>query len=379
MSTDRRQIEQIIARADKTEAQTPGVLDAEAKSKVAAMRDVLERGLPAAVDVENGIIAEWGSTNLTTRIDNFRWLEVRPEDPVTVEGRDWLDLTAGPLGGGAGPTDLVMFLHSGTWRPGMPKQDMDGRVLDLKSGRLWRIPYSGVGSLPGCFLKGRESVVVTGVDPDRSSFAPYRIDLRDGAVTPLGGGVLESGIVGRPALSPDGKTLALVHLPSVAAPEARQVYRVDVETGEATAIGKPVDANAVSWLPDGKGLILGRMDYPDMKKPWVGMVCRLALDGTLTEMFPGADPAVLDARRMVFRDQSADVWKTCDLGGKDVKLFGDGLKGHAFPAPSPDGKRILFMRIDPEVGPRPYVFNADGTGGKPVTDVPGLWAAPAWR
>jgi hypothetical protein len=164
------------------------------------------------------------------------------------------------------------------------------------------------------------------------------------------------------------------------APSDRQLYLVDVETGDPTPLGKPIDVNAVSWLPDGKGLIVVRTDWPDdPKKSWVGMVCRMDLDGKVTELFPGSDAVVLDAKRMLFKDQSAGVWKTCALDGKDPRLFGDGLKGYFFGAPSPDARRILFMRNDPARGPTPFLFNIDGTGGAAATATPGLWASPHWR
>ena len=375
----RAQSKQVVESADALEARAPGKLPPQVKAQVEAMRDALARGLRAVVDLENGIALEYGTLQVATRIEKFRWLDAPPAGALTVEGRDWLDLTDGPLAAEGGSGELVMLLHAWSWRPGMPKQDMDGRLLDLKSGRVWRVPFPGFATIPGCFLKGRESVVVTGLDRDSSAFALYRVDLRDATVTPLGGDALASGMAGQAALSPDGRTLAVVHIPSLAAPQARQVYLVDVEAGGATPLGAPIDANAISWLPDGEGLILGRTDHPDDEKPWVGTVCRMGLEGKVAELFSGAHPTVLDARRLLYRDQADNLWKTRRFDGTDVSLFGDGLAGHGFPAPSPDGKRVLFMKLDPKTGPRPYVFNADGSGGKRATDMPGMWAGPAWR
>jgi hypothetical protein len=55
------------------------------------------------------------------------------------------------------------------------------------------------------------------------------------------------------------------------------------------------------------------------------------------------------------------------------------MKGCAFPAPSPDGKRLLMMHFQPGKGPEPLIFPLGQNDGKPVTTVPGLWSTPAWR
>ena len=104
-----------------------------------------------------------------------------------------------------------MIAHSGIWRPGMKASDTDGRLLDLRTGRYRRIPFQEGTSLPGCFLKGRTEVAISGVDPFAGVFGLYEVDLKTGENRRLGGERLASGFTLMPALSPDGKTLAVLH------------------------------------------------------------------------------------------------------------------------------------------------------------------------
>ena len=43
----------------------------------------------------------------------------------------------------------------------------------------------------------------------------------------------------------------------------------------------------------------------------------------------------------------AQGWQTCDLAGKNVRPFANGLADYGFPSPGPDGKRILWMHFIP--------------------------------
>ena len=133
-----------------------------------------------------------------------------------------------------------------------------------------------------------------------------------------------------------------------------------------------------SWLPDGRGLIL-LVRVPDVaRNRLIDTIARMDLDGKLTNLREGSMPVVLgDGRRILFEDSK--TWHTCNLDGKDVRPYAEGLKGFGFPAPAPDGKRLLMMRFETGKAPVPVVLPIDSSEGKPATTAPGLWALPAWR
>ena len=191
--------------------------------------------------------------------------------------------------------------------------------------------------------------------------------------------MLAGGFTLFPVLSPDGRTLAVVHKGADERRLDTQVCLVDVETGAARRLGGPHDMAFVSWLPDGRGLIvLVRVPDPARNR-LIDTIARMDLDGKLTDLREGSMPVLLGGgKRILFRDSQSD-WKTCNLDGQDVKPYADGLKGYGFPAPSPDGKRLLMMRFQPGKGPEPVVLPIDAGQGKAATTAPGLWAMPAWR
>ena len=122
-----------------------------------------------------------------------------------------------------------------------------------------------------------------------------------------------------------------------------------MKTGEARLLGKPSKIGApFSWLPDGDGLILKRFEtQDDPKAVEPRILCRLGLDGELTDLRSGDWPVVLrKTRRILFEENATRLWHTCQLDGSDPKLFADGLKGYSMPAVSPDEKRVVFVRYE---------------------------------
>src|SRR5205814_725053 len=158
--------------------------------------------------------------------------------------------------------DLIMIGHNGSWSPGQPSGDLDGVLLDTRTGRLRRIPFQGGIASPGCFLKDRKSVVISGADMANPALRPYVINLSTGENRPLGGELLASGFTLGATLSPDGKTIAVVHKGQNEGLLECQVCLIDIASGKATPLGKPLDTAFLSWRPDGKGLILVTRERP---------------------------------------------------------------------------------------------------------------------
>lgn len=377
-----------LAQIEQFEKQDPGGIARrpELKAQAAALRDALENGLPIDVDVEHGFLTSSGNLKMSTRIENFRWLdgdaaENPPEANVGKGARR--DLSGGPLAGKANLDDLVMVLHAPLWEGGEAKPDADGRIWNIKTGQMWRIAVPGSdGTLPGCFLRGRRSIVVSAVFGETGAFVPCEVNLDTLAVRKLGGDALASGITMGPVLSPDGKTFAVFHADLGRGVMSKQIHLIDLATGAARPIGKPFDATEVCWDPDGRSLFVERVEPSRPGVPGPRSICRMTLDdGTITVFREHAsDPVVLAAqKRVLFRDEAGGIWQTCGLDGKDVQPFGDGLSDYFFPTLSPDGKRVMMMRKDPKRGPSPHVIDISDPTPHRVPTTPGFYGTPAWR
>jgi hypothetical protein len=375
----RKQLEKTFAEFDQFTKENPKqVIPPENARSMELARNLLAHGLSTEIDLKSGMLVQFGAPERRTKLTGFRWLtQVDPKD-FSTEGATWDDYTDDPTSGDR--NDVLMIGHCALWRPGMKTPESDGRLLNVKTGRYRRIPFQGAMSLPGCFTKDRTHVVVTGVDTMNAVMGLYEIDLKTGVNRRLGGDLLSSGFSLFPSLSPDGKTVVVSHKGAAGRILEIQICVVDLATGNARIVGEPRDTGPVSWFPDGKGLLIGDRKSIDMSKPSISTICRLDLDGHLTKLCEGSSPVVLgDGQRILFEDQTTRSWKTCALDGGDVKLYADGMKGCAFPAPSPDGKRLLMMHFQPGKGPEPLIFPLGQNDGKPVTTVPGLWSTPAWR
>src|SRR5207249_4801446 len=174
----------------------------------ADLRDILERGLSLKVELKSGVVVDLANAQRRRSLSDLKWLERAEEKELAAPEGRWIDMTGDPTAGD--PGERVMLGHNGLWRVGLPKGELDARLLDLKSGALRRIPYRGAQSIPGCYSKDRTKVFVTGLT-EESGFGLFEIDLKTGTNRPLGGKLLESGFNFFPTLSPDGKMLAAIH------------------------------------------------------------------------------------------------------------------------------------------------------------------------
>jgi Tol biopolymer transport system component len=377
----RKQLENAIAEFEKVKNKNPGQAVApETARSIDTARDLLKNGLSTEVELESGMLTQFGAPERRTKVTGFRWRAAIDPHEFATDGFKWDDYTSDPTSGDR--DDLLMIGHSASWRPGMKSHETDGRLLDVKTGRYRRIAFRGTMTLPGCFTKDRASVIVTGVDTTNGVMGLYEINLRTGENRQLGGALLANGFSLFPALSPDGKTVAVLHRGPSAATLQVEICLVDLATGNATPLGEPRDTGPVSWLPDGKGLVIADRKTIDVSKPSISTICRLGLDGRLTNLREGINPVVIGngkEQRILYRDLAAQRWNTCAFDGTDVKLYGDGMKSCMFPAPSSDGKRLLMMRFQPGKAPEPVIFPLGQSDGKPATTAPGLWATPAWR
>jgi hypothetical protein len=375
----KKQIVNAIAEFDRFSKENAGKgITPEVIQSIESARDLVARGMSTEIDLQSAMLTEFGAPEKRTKVSGFRWNPQIDPKEFDTSGATWDDYTDDPTNGDL--DDLLMIGHCGVWRPGMASPDTDGRLLDVKTGRYRRIPFQGALTLPGCFTRDRAGVVVSGVDMTSGVMGLYEIDLKTGKNRQFGGELLATGFVLFPALSPDGKTVAVLHKSATDRILDSQICLVDTVTGKAVPLGEPRDFGAVSWLPDGKELIISENKTIDVSKPSISTICRMDRQGKITRLCEGASPVVLsDGKRILFEDQASRTWKTCDLNGSDVKLYADGMKGYAFPRPSPDGKRLLMMRFRSGQAPEPLIFAVGQTEGRAATTAPGLWITPGWR
>ena len=347
-------------------------------------RSVLKDGIPERVSLKTGLILERVNPQMERRFTDLVWLKAVEKDAFAIDGQ-WADFTDDPSAGDV--NELLMISHAGAWRAGMPTNvELGLRLLDLKTGRVRRVPFLGPFARGGCFLPGRRMVLVIGMTLDGARMGLYAVDLKNGRNTELGGEALATGFCHSPAVSPDGGRVAVLRNDfvggSVDDTLKSQLYVVDLEKQETKKVGRAMDCGSVSWLPDGSGFILETRKTIDMNKPSLSSVARMGMDGRVTRLRAGGQPVLLaDGKTIFFREKEAkgDLWKTCDLDGTNAKLFHDGLPGHGFPSLSPDGRRLLMMRFDKDKGPRPRVIDIATGKAKAATNRPGLWAWPCWR
>jgi len=347
----------------------------ELDRNLAAIAGRLKEGNRLRVDASSGLMEHLVMGNLELEYGRVEWLDELPEIPVL---RNYPDFSA-PL-----PEDrdgLVMIGRAGAWQPGYPEMDSGGQLLNLDTGKIVRIPFAGSACMPGCFSDERTKVVVTSRENDGSGVGLYLVDLRKGKQMRLGGGTLVGGLCDHPALSPDGRTLAVTFSRRRA---TRRIHLLSPEHEKPQPLGKPQDIRSLSWVGDGSALI-GLVAGPRGGKGKSGSgfrIVRFGLDGKETgirdDVGRFATVAGKESERVFFQDRD-NLWYTCNLEGKEITRVGDGLKGLAFPAVNPDGTHAVMLERDEQERSWPVV--AELASGKkfPVKVERGRWLLPAWR
>ncbi|HEX7447271.1 MAG TPA: hypothetical protein VF306_06990 [Pirellulales bacterium] len=355
-------------------------LTAQQRHQLDAVEDTLKQGERLGFDQKTGIVIRRGVHGQRSWITNFRWHDSVDEQLYSLAGRKWSDETRDfDL---SHPEDVAMFNHCGMWRAGMSSGvGMTAVLLNLKSGRMRRVPYDDGTAGPGCFSLDGKQVFVSGALGEYGAMGVFQIDLANGSKRRLGRGPSRGSAMVFPTLSPDETTIAAVQTTArvdSSRPKS-QIVLIDVSSGKVTELGDPLYNSQPKWLPDGTGLILGRWNSSDEKDR--STICRLdCATGALTELRPGAVPEVLrKSRRILFETRDDDNrWMTCDLDGSNARIAGGGLRGFSFPSSSSTGEEVLMMKAAPD-GPKPYIVNPVTGKAKAVKVGKGLWAMPTWQ
>ncbi len=342
---------------------------------IAQAEDALAQGNELSVDRRTGVVIEQRSSDLHLRLEDWTWRDSIPPIPSKIKSVLFEEVSDPPT---TEPGRLAMYALSRSWSPGQEADAPETVLVDLADGSYHRIPFRGGHALPGAFLPDRKRVLVLGVDAFDSTVGLDLVDLSTGEVRRLGGETLERGRCASPAISPDGKTVAVAWKPMGGGLED-SIFLVDLETGVARRLGEPRPHFALNWAPDGRSLVLGIRHYDRMEGPPREEIARLDLDGRLEVIRSGGWPVLVQGgRRILFKETQAGLWRTCDLDGGDARPVGDGLPQHGVPSASPDGSRVLMMKFG---GPTPIPVVVDLETGRSmaVFESRGLWSLPTWR
>lgn len=356
----------------------------ELAKKISLWQDVLKNGIELSVDVASGIVLVDGVPGSRVWTKDIAWFVSENPKPFDIGGANWEDKCQILAANESDRQNLILINHAPEWTPNLGEVDSDTVVLNIKTGLMSRVPFRTGDILPGnaCFSQDRECVYVSGTLPEGGASALFEINLVTGVQRRLTSPSL-IGYVMSPALSPDGTTLAVVHFSALGKDDRAlqsQVLLVDVAKGDAKPLGESLDTAFLSWLPDGKGLILVSRKTVTLKEPSISTIVRMDLSGKITPLLAGAFPYVLPSgNRIFFLDEDSDQWKTCDLSSRNVRLVGDGLPKHGFPAVAPQGDQAIMMKYGGSKGPRPHLVDIATGDSTPIPVQDGLWIMPSWR
>jgi Tol biopolymer transport system component len=203
---------------------------------------------------------------------------------------------------------------------------------------------------------------------DWNGIVVSRADGSDRRVVPLP----KDATAGAPAVSPDGKTVALAYAPNLDA-SPMDLWTVSVDGSHLERLATTGEVLSIAWSPDGKHIAF--VDGSQLENSSSGATADIYVvraDGSelqrIATGFTGQGSEVVwspDGKRIAFQDAKQRL-SVVDADGGNV----DTLAPHGeAPAWSPDGKRLAFLRV---VFCRGYVactrsriFIVDVDGGPP--------------
>jgi hypothetical protein len=356
------------------------------RENIDQLRSFISDGTPIQVDLNTGQIIDMGAERFHTQVTSVKLLkEVDdavfgvdvPGDPHFWEGAR--DKTQDPTTSGD-VNKLAMIAQFRAYQPELKQYELDGRLVDLNTMRVRRIPYEGPVCAPGCFTQDRKSVVVGGTTAN-GSVRPFLVNLSTGVNRGLGGQLLDGTSTVAMALAPDGRQIAAITRVVSGREIENRVYLIDLTSGDASPVGSGVDAGAIQWMPDGKHLLVSapRQEIPE--NPMINTLGQMNLDGQFTLMRKHAINAQLlpDHRQILYLNDDDHQWYTCDLAGENPTLFAGGFKGYESPAISPDGKQVIWLKPDAGKPTVPVMFSFGHLDGTLMTGEPGTWGLSVWK
>jgi imidazolonepropionase-like amidohydrolase/Tol biopolymer transport system component len=236
-------------------------------------------------------------------------------------------------------------------------------------------------------------------DSNASLFEIERYDFETGKVSTA---VEGAGGATRPAPSPDGKKLAFVRRER----NLSKLYVKDLETGDLTKLYDALDQDLqetwavnglypnMDWTPDSRSIVFwagGKIRRVDLNGasqviPFRVDDTRVVIDppqpkievapDTFRTKMPRFVSVSPDGRRVVFESLGKLYAKQLPNGAPVRLTQTRGPEMELFPSWSRDGQRLIYVEwTDAGLG-RIRVVNANGSGGRVVTAVPGHYRRP---
>jgi hypothetical protein len=348
----------------------------EAKALLEKLNDGVTNGRRVTVDRTTGQVLETGIPPRKLMFSPLVWLGEAKPSRLEPAGT-WEDHT-NPFS----PDDfkdLIQMNHNRLWRVGQPTGDSDLMLVNLRTQEIRRAPFPSGTALSGCFSPDHSRIYVAGLDLASGNLTLFSIELTSGECQRVGDEVLNHGNWLNPVVSPSGDFLAASQL-WVGEGMKSQIHVIDLKSGQSKPVGSTMDHAMLNWHPQGDSLIC-MVREPGPNDSEIASLCKVTLDGKVTKLCRGRFPEVLpQERRILFEDDDDKErpFKTCDLDGQDIQVFGNGFKGFGFASASPDG-RLIMIKFSKTAGPQPCLVDMKSYEVKPLKLGPGMWSRPKWR
>jgi hypothetical protein len=327
-------------------------------------------GKLSEVDKSSGVISKLDLNDGNVEIKNFQWITI-PDDKLFKPQGEVVDMT-----NVADLSKAYLFSYNQQWKPGMYSILTDGRIYLPKDDSLRRIPFPGTISTPYAIDLKKELIYITGIPVNSNHVRPFVINNTTGKCIPLGNSELARGRSSSLALSPNRNKLALLHNPSPTKGDKKNLYLLELNTGQIQKMPLPGLAQKVIWHPDGKSLFVSQLNQKSKKT----IISLISPNKFTSDIVEGSFPTILSkTKKLLFLDLKEQKWKTSELDGRNVKLFKDGLSKFQFPASSTSESKLLIILRDEDNQSIPVIYNINTSQYSPVTARPGLWLNPVWN
>lgn len=353
----------------------------EARRKQIEQLEALRKGTTVEIDRVNGLLSGMGGGTLAWRRTAWEWLHEAPAELNVDRPADYADCSSE-----IPESELesyILISHAGIWRKGMPSMDVDGCVMNVRTGAIRRVAHRGPMATPWGFSRDRKRIYFSGMQFGEVGMQPMEIELRSGERRNIGKAVTEPKLfMGTLSNNAERAAVTGIMTPTGNVRDALRfpLIEIDLRSGVTRSIGTPRDWKICDWFADDSALLVEDREYVSDDKPAISKICRVSLDGARTSIVMGRDGRVLrKMQRILFQNTDDMRWYTCDFGGGDVRAFCDGLPQLGQPGVSPNEREAIFIKYDGPAGPMPVLVDLESESVSPIAVRAGLWAFPIWR
>jgi hypothetical protein len=362
----------LLADAEKRKNEDPKL-----QAMITQLEQVQKKGTDLTIDGETGFVTDVSMVEPLFSITEFKWLENVPAEAFNTDALQWPDYTFPFVEQFVGSHFLINRYASS--QEAAQLSILGGLLtVDKTTALVRRVPCRVGPTSMGCFSADRKQVYATAVDSNTGLNRVVQVNLATGENSEISDDVRDEMTL-YPAVSPDGKKLAVLNRGKELPFNETRVCIVNLANRKAERIGPPGDYFAPCWLPDASGFVLVADQHSSDQKALGRMICRMSMNGELRPIRNGYFARVLEGNsRILFQEKPNADWKTCDLNGGDEKTVADGLFEYIYAAPSADGQSAIMVK---QVGRnyRPFIVDLRSGMAKEVQVGDGSWWLPEWR